>query len=91
MPEGGLVVTPGEGPFPMTLPFKSASLLGASLLMLGACVGAADAMPVSPMAAGTHAAAGVEPVAYLRRKNSRRTMRRNSPNKYCQSQPSRCH
>ncbi len=84
----------------MTLSFKSASLVGAALLLLGASVGAADAMPVEPMAAGVHTASGIELAAYMHRhypgyhsRSARRYRhaRRNSPNRYCQSQPSRCH
>ena len=81
----------------MAFTFKSASLVGAALLLLGASLGTAEAMPVTPMGAQ---ASGIEQAAYLHRhhpgyhsRSSRRFRhaRRNSPNRYCQNQPSRCH
>ena len=80
----------------MTFYIKSASLVGAALLMLGASLGTAEAMPVAP---ASLRASGVEQAAYLHRhypgyhtRSARRFRhaRRNSPNRYCQNQPSRC-
>ena len=75
----------------MMISLKSVSLIGASLVLLGASLGTAEAMPVAPAAASLQAPAGIEQAAYLRRKHSHRSMSRNAPNRYCQSQPSRCH
>ena len=84
----------------MTLSIKAAVAVGISALLLGASVGTADAMPVAPASATVHAGTSVETVAYMHRhypgyysKSARkyRYVRRNSINKYCQSQPSRCH
>ncbi|WP_129219042.1 hypothetical protein [Lichenibacterium ramalinae] len=81
----------------MTFSAKSASLVGAALLLLGASLGTADAMPVAPIAAQ---ASSVEPTAYMHRhypgyysRSARRFRhaRRKSPNRFCQNQPSRCH
>ncbi|WP_237479345.1 hypothetical protein [Lichenibacterium dinghuense] len=83
----------------MTSPIRSASLVGAALLLLGASLGAAEAMPVAPMTAAGVEVSSVEPAAYLHRHyrgyhspSARRFRhaRRNSPNRYCQNQPSRC-
>lgn len=77
---------------------RFAALLGASLLLLGASLGGADAMPVAPVQAGLQAV-GVEQAAYLHRRypgyHSRfarayRHARRNAPNRFCRNQPSRC-
>jgi hypothetical protein len=80
----------------MTLSNRSASLVGAALLMLGMSLGTAEAMPIAPAGAQV---SGIEQAAYLHRhypgyhsRSARqfRHARRNSPNRYCQNQPSRC-
>ena len=82
----------------MTSSPRYATILAAALLLMGASVGAADAMPVAPVQAGI-AASGVEPAAYLHRRypgyHSRsarafRHARRLAPNRFCRNQPSRC-
>lgn len=81
----------------MTFSLRSASVVGAAILLLGASLGTAEAMPMAPIGAQ---ASNVEQAAYLHRhypgyhsRSARRYRhaRRNSPNRYCQSQPSRCH
>lgn len=77
---------------------QAAALFGAALLLVGAGVGGAEAMPVAPLQPAV-ATAGVEQAAYLHRRypgyysrsaRAFRHARRLSPNRYCRSQPSRC-
>lgn len=68
----------------MSISLKSAALGGASLLLLGASLGTAEAFPAAPPQAGVHAA-GVDQVAY--RNPGSRGLRSNSR---CARKPSRC-
>lgn len=74
----------------MTHSFLAMSLACTSaVLLLGATMGVAEALPVQSSSIALHHIHGAEQVMYRMHRKSRHT-HHNAPNKYCRSQPSRC-